>query len=268
MSTTIPAAVVPQLREALYLELASISEDVGALVVARRDVRGEWPALMARLDRTRGLLGVIGWRDSDPEQDAEVDLASDGRLIAEALRDYLPGERSLIAERGEHAAGQRKRARARVRAVEAFAESAGLDLVTEPVEHRVRVPEDFMGLLVEALLSELILAAQHVEDAGLDPASYPRPLARFDAIRALLDALGWGEHGTAEIDLDPQGDVLAQALAGRLAMERDSIIDAEGSPTARGAREQRERARGYVLQIERFMRAAGLEIPAAGQRDA
>lgn len=218
---------------------------------------------MARLDRTRAVLGVIRDRGRDPERDVEFELARHRRAIVDALRDYLPGERSLIAEPGE-----RKRTATRVQAVEVFVESAGLDLSAESVEHRVTVPADFVGLLVEALLSELILAAQHVEDAGLDPASYPRPLARFDAIRALLDAIGWGEHDITEIDLDDHQDVLARALAARLAMERDCIIDAEGSPTARGAREQREHAHGYALQIERFMHDAGLEIPEAGERDA
>lgn len=268
MSTTIPAAVVVQLREALYLQLASVSEDIGALVVARRDVRGEWPAPMARLDRARAVLGVIGWRDRDPERDVEIDLARHRRAMVDALRDYLPGERSLIAEPGERAAGQRKRAAVRVRAVEAFAGSAGLDLDTLPDDRRVTVPEEFTGLLVESLLSELRVAAQHVEDAGLDPASYPRPLADFDAIRALLDTLGWGERETPEVDLDDHEDVLQRALADRLATERDCIADADRDAAAQGAREQRDRAHGYALRIERFMHDAGLEIPEAGERDA
>lgn len=267
MSIVIPAAVVVQLREALYLQLGWVSEEMGALVVARRDVRGEWPAVITRLDRVRALLGVIGWNGRDPEEDAEVDLATHGQVVVEALHDYLPIERSLMREPGEHASGQRARARARVCAVEAFAQSAGLDLTGKRVERRITIPVDFMGLLVESLLSELRVAAQHVEDAGLDPAGYPGPLASFDAIRRLLDVLGWGEHGTAEIDLDDHEDVLARVLGERLAIERDSLADADRDPAALGAREQRERAYAYTLQIEGFMLDAGLEILQPGERD-
>ena len=58
----------------------------------------------------------------------------------------------------------------------------------------------------------------------MDPDGYTEALAHFDAIRAALDSLGWGEH--ADLDLDAHRDVFQSALAERLSTERDMTADA------------------------------------------
>jgi hypothetical protein len=93
-------------------------------------------------------------------------------------------------------------------------------------------------------------------------------LEHFDSIRELVDAIGWGSR--ADIDLDLHGHALQQALAGRLELERFMMADAAESVEKghKGAEQARDREYGYALEIERFLDAAGLEIPKAGAQDA
>jgi len=81
---------------------------------------------VARFDRTRALLDEIGWNERDHEQDVEIDLDRHRQVIEEALSEALEGERSLMSEKGQGAAQQRSRARARAATVEEFMAAAGL----------------------------------------------------------------------------------------------------------------------------------------------
>jgi hypothetical protein len=123
VETDIPAHVVPLLREAAYGQLASVT---GAMAHASGSTSAQttWPDLLARFDRARALLDAIGWTDSDG--DAQIELAAHRRAIIDALRDHLPLERALIAERGEAAADQRRKARSHVQAIETFMHDAGM----------------------------------------------------------------------------------------------------------------------------------------------
>ena len=94
-----------------------------------------------------------------------------------------------------------------------------------------------MDLLVEALLGELRAAALEVDDAGMDPDCYPKPLERFDSIRELLDAIGWG--ACADIDLDLYGHALQAALSSRLELERHMFAAAVES-IGKGAQGRRD----------------------------
>ncbi|MGP0101916.1 MAG: hypothetical protein ACLPUT_09920 [Solirubrobacteraceae bacterium] len=221
----------------------------------------EWFALAERLSGSLRLLGSATyclWEWAEPD-DARPDIDERSGSPDEGLDD------------GERARRRRRVGRRNVQLwqeagrVEACAAGVGVDLGTERVEHRITVPDDCAGVLLESLLEALREAAQAFDDCrGPDPAFYCERAVRFERIRAALDALGWGEHDTAEIDVDDHRQVLQLALAERLATERESIADADRDATARGAREQRERACSYALAIERFMRDAGLHVPGAG----
>jgi hypothetical protein len=271
MSTiAIPAAVATELRSALYHQLGSRAEEIAT---ARREptAEDEWRAPVDRFGRACALLDVIGWGACEPEPDLEVDNRHRPTLAA-ALGDDLEILRWLAGERGEHAEGQRERATARAQIIEAFAESAGLQLdADEPdgVPRRIIVVSDeFLPLLSESLLEAMRDTAEAVEQAGFDVDSYREPLARLDRLRALLDAMEWGEH--ADIDLHVHREALQDALSERLATERSMM--AEGAKSAREGREsgeqQREQAQGYVRQIEAFARDAGLDVSEGGERDA
>lgn len=268
MSTiTIPADIVRELRSALYVAMSGAAEELATLGYERGTTFARWQTWTATFDRARSLLDRIGWQDREPETDVQLDTDVHRRALTDTLAADLRLMRS-IADDSDSGLADRAGWAARARAVEGFALSAGLDLESDPVEQRVTIPGDFMDLLVEALLTSFRHAAQEVEDAGLAPEVYPDRLERFDAIRWLLDALGWGARGAVGIDLDAHRDVLQQTLSDRLDMERAFMADADNSASAEGASEQRQRAYAYALEVERFMDSAGLTIPQEGERDA
>ena len=126
--TTIPAAAVPRLRGALYSQLGKVADELDQIVVMARRAKDDWSEPVARFDRTRVVLDVIGWNERDPERNVEIDLDRHRRVIVEALRDELDGERYLMSEKGQGAERQRQNARARALTIEAWAESVGLKL--------------------------------------------------------------------------------------------------------------------------------------------
>lgn len=266
----IPGYAAREIRGALYHQLGGVAEDIAT---ARREPGplDEWAEPVARFDRMRALLDVIGWSPRDPERDVEVDDRHRQALTAAVAND-LEIARLLMAEQGEHADGQRERARVRAVTLEAFAEGAGLRLdpdddADQAPRRIIVVSDEFLPLLSESLLEAMRDTAEAVEQAGFDVDSYREPLARLDRLRALLDAMEWGEH--ADIDLHVHREALQDALSERLATERSMM--AEGAKSVREGREsgeqQREQAQGYVRQIEAFARDAGLDI-GGGKRDA
>jgi hypothetical protein len=265
MSTTIPAAVVRELRGALYHRIGSFGEDIATVNHEPRNAEqlAEWSEPIAVFNRSCALLGRIGWVAREPEQDAAVDLDRYRWALTHVLGSDRDLARSIATEHDPTTtAPERQQAAERASAIEAFAASAGLELDGEH-ERYVTVPDDFDALLVETLIGDLQTAAQNVE-GGPDADS----LERFDSIRELLDAIGWGESG--RIDLDLYGYALARALADRLDLERHMAADAAESVEKghKNAEQARDHAYRYALQIETFMHDAGLTIPPAGEQDA
>jgi hypothetical protein len=116
MTITIPAEDVLRLREALYMQLGDIAEDLAS--AARppgREASDEWPKLVARFDRTRAVLDAIGWSERDPEADAALDLAVHRPTIVAALREDLETERDMMDTDNER---QRERATTNAAAIE------------------------------------------------------------------------------------------------------------------------------------------------------
>ncbi len=126
--TTIPAVAVPRLREALYSELGNVAGELDEIVVTNERAQDDWSEPVARFDRARALLDVLGWNERDPERDVEVNLDRHREVIEDALSAELDRERFLTSEQGHAAERQRRKARARALTIEAWAESVGLKL--------------------------------------------------------------------------------------------------------------------------------------------
>ncbi len=267
MSTiTIPAAVVRELRGALYHRIGSFGEDIASInhEPTNAEELAEWSEPIAVFNRSCALLNRIGWLAHDPEQGTEIDLDRYRWTIEHVLGSDLELHRSIATEPSRITTEpERQRAAEHASTLEAFAADAGLDLDAEHGGHYVTVPCDFADVLVETLLTDLQTAAQNVE-GGPDADA----LERFDAIRELLDAIGWGEG--ERIDLDLYGYALARALADRLDLERHMAADAAESVEKghKNAEQARDHAYRYALQIETFMHDVGLTIPKACEQDA
>lgn len=126
--TTIPAAAVLRLREALYGQLGDVAEELASAErTPGREILGDWYEPVARFDRTRALLDAIGWSERDPEPDVEVDLEAHRQVIVTALSDQMEAERHLMAERGQAAEKQRQRACLHALIIESFMAAIGLE---------------------------------------------------------------------------------------------------------------------------------------------
>jgi hypothetical protein len=271
-TTTIPAAVVRELRGSLCNHLIGLSEDIGSLGLEPTNAEqlARWSEPIAILGRSRALLDRLGWIAREDEPDAEIDLDRYRWTIVHVLSSDLELWRSIMREQGKIPTdAERQNASAKAQMIEEFAESVGLKLDEEHDGHYVTVPGDFADVLVEALIGDLQAAALEVDDAGMDPDCYPEPLERFDSIRELLHAIGWGAR--ADIDLDLYGHALQAALSSRLELERHMFAAAVESigKGHKGAETDKQHAYAYTLEIEQFMHAAGLEIPPPeGESDA
>lgn len=120
---------------------------------------------------------------------------------------------------------------------------------------------ELLETLVQSLLYSLMTIAVEFDVLDMEPGPYRVQVDRFEAIRAVLDAIEWGERG--EIDVEPHRDVLQKVLSDRLSAEH-SLMQEQGGV----ASNQREHAHACALTIEQWMDAAGLEIPQAGEHDA
>jgi hypothetical protein len=260
-TTTIPAAVVRELRGALYHRIGSFGEDIASINHEPTNAEQllEWSEPIAVFNRFCALLGRIGWIAREPEQNAAVDLDRYRWTLTHVLGSDRDLARSIATEHTSTTTeDERKQAAERASAIESFAASVGLELGNEG-ERYVTVPEDFADVLFESLIGELRQAGAAIETAPDRDA-----LEHFDSIRELLDAIGWGSG--ERIDLDLYGDALRQVLANRLSLERYMLADAAESVEKghKGAEQARERAYAYALEIERFLHEAGLPIPPEG----
>lgn len=128
---TIPARIVRYLREALHSQLGMAAEDISE---AGHEVGQARPVLYAepleRLDRSRALLDLIGWKDTTDEGPAMINLIGHPQMLLRALRAQLVAERDMSSEDTTLKGAEKQIARARRRAadIEQFIALAGATL--------------------------------------------------------------------------------------------------------------------------------------------
>jgi hypothetical protein len=119
------------------------------------------------------------------------------------------------------------------------------------------IPAEIVRITRSAVLADLGGVAAEIERASISygredkPDVFADPFARFDALRRLLDAIGWSNIDRP-IDLDAHRMPLAKALQGRLVDDRYHVEDPSTEPAAREAT-QRD-----IERIERFLTANDL----------
>lgn len=114
----IPADVLGELRGGLFSLLIDVAGDLDGVLVrpAHKRDRG-WVGPVARFDRVRSLLDLIGWERRAPERDVEVDLCWYGQTVEEALARELDSMRYLANVKSVQ---QRAWATRHVEAIERF----------------------------------------------------------------------------------------------------------------------------------------------------
>lgn len=257
MSTiVVPAGTVRLLRGWLLQQLNTTAKGIAEGLTEHADIADA----IRRLEGARRLLDRVGWTDPADEQDVTLD-PSHREALQETLTLALDGER-WAAQQG------REDARERALTVESFVRSL------PPIgDVGMIIPDDLMGVLIDALVDELYDAAagvaqviaRSVGQARRDPGAYVEPLAALDAVRSLLDALAWGKRAT--IDLAAYREPLQRALDSRLGVERD-MIECSADRATEDDRRQFKNATRYAGQVEELMRVAGVAIPAESSSDA
>lgn len=94
MSTTltIPAEIVPDVREALFSLMGDATEQIDqALIRPGRELHPEWyEEARHQLERVFALLDLVGWAAKDEPREVEVDPREHGKTLTETAERYLP----------------------------------------------------------------------------------------------------------------------------------------------------------------------------------
>lgn len=123
---------------------------------------------------------------------------------------------------------------------------------------KTAIPAEIVRVVRSAIITELGGAAAEIEQASLGyekeehPETFIEPFAKFDALRRLLDAVGWSNVSPRLIDVEQHRKPLAIALTERLATDRPYVADRSIEPATREAVER------DIRGIEAFLAAAGL----------
>ena len=127
MSIAIPPRIIGYARESLCSQLCLAAEDIAEGIhewTHRHPERYAEP--VERFDRIRGLLELIGWADTSPEQSITVTAPREQVTLIEALTAQLATEQDMMEEdRGlRDAERQIKKAKRRARQIKKFLANA------------------------------------------------------------------------------------------------------------------------------------------------
>ena len=115
MTITIPAELVPLLRDGSYFDLHGQADEIGALVEPRErggDIRAEVDERFVRANATRALLDVVGWLEPVEASRVEVNAWEHRDAIVRALLTRIESERNTEVDR-DASIGERVEAKVR-----------------------------------------------------------------------------------------------------------------------------------------------------------
>ena len=203
------------------------------------------PAAPVELRVPPGFIGVL----------REIVECGYGAGIVTALREWQDLERQIA--RWSSDPKQNQVARQNIRRIEAFMLSAGVD---DRSVVSVALPSEAVALVRLGSLGELGDAALEISEAigrtGYDQAAkwYAETLKRQDAVRALLNAIGWEnveEPRPVTVYLDVHRDALARAMHNGLDDQRTRAMHPD-TPE-----EERATAEANCALLEKLLAAIG-----------
>jgi hypothetical protein len=225
---TVPGVLVAPVREGAL----AVSRDVAEAIDHGKSLR----ACRERLAGVCRLLDAIGWTQEEPASDVEVDLGVNAATLRAAIATMLPQLQASGSDRE----------RGLYPTLRDFAAELGA------MPCWLAVPGDVVVLLRRVLRVEVARVAQDLEaQCSLQaPGDLAGMLARFDVLRAALDAIGWAnrEHQQpVDIDSALYGQTISDVLEADLVFQR-SFTDTDDCDAS-----EREGAANTAAMIERFL---------------
>lgn len=116
------------------------------------------------------------------------------------------------------------------------------------------IPAEIAQVVRSAVLCELGTAASDIDRASLSfekeqhPDRFQEPLERFDALRALVETIGWS-NVTVPIEIDEHGQRLAHILKERIELDREHVNELHELAA------ERESIEEDIANIEDFLAA-------------
>lgn len=252
MSTvTIPAAVVPRLREGTQQQLALAAEQIRVEVEAyEKDVAPL--EVRAEMDRAWALLDVLGWAGDVPET-ISVELPEHAVMLRAAVESMVASLAEVIAELPEDDPTRAER----IEELQALREFEGALLRAIERAHTegaiIAVPAHVAVQLRHAFYADLSRAGADLEAACAtkELGDVASPVGKLRRLFAVLDEIGWSKDRPSPEALTIHGrhlrvvvDTLEDDWDGwERASEQTQLEDLPG----------REHAKAMAEMIERFL---------------
>jgi len=140
--------------------------------------------------------------------------------------------------------------------------------------NKIRLPAETIEALRDGLRGQLATAAQELTYAdalpggGEDPERYQGPLRSIDALRALLEEIGWSEPTSDTwVDLRLHGRALMLALEDQISGQADLLRDSGGDDDGRREAATRSMDGLVALTLVALLRIQ-TQMPHSGERTA
>jgi len=248
---SVPAAVIPRLREGTHLQLADGAETIQRVASAwdKDDPPAGERALM---ERAWALIDVLGWAGDIPES-IDINVREHGVALRAAIDNIvtsltdviadLPADDPIRAERVEELQALREFEGAALRAIE-----------RERTEARIIVvPADVAEQLRSALYADLARAGNDLDTAcsTTEPGDVASPVGKLRRLFAVLDDIGWSKEPPTPEALTIDGRHL-QVVVDTLEADQEGWEWTAEHPQLEDL-PGRERAKTIAEIIERFL---------------
>jgi hypothetical protein len=248
---TVPAAVIPRLREGTHLQLAQGAQAIQHVASAwdKDDPPASERASMAH---AWALIDVLGWAGDVPES-IDVDVREHGVALRAAIENMVTSVTDVIANLPEDAPTRAERV-AELQTLREF-EGATLRAIERDriAAKIIVVPADVAEQLRSALYHDLARAGNDLDTAcsTKEPGDVATPVGKLRRLFAVLDDIGWSKEPTTPEVLTIDGrhlrvvvDTLEDDQEGwEWITEQPQLEDLPG----------RERAKAIAEMIERFL---------------
>jgi hypothetical protein len=253
---TIPAAVIPRLREGAQMQLADGCDVIKAeCEAAEKDEAPE--GARAQMHWAWALIDALGW--TGPVRTIELDVRTHHVALLGALCEAVPHLQEVVRELPAGHPVRAERAE-ELRALRAFYGDVLIPAITSlrALPAPLTIPAVLVERVRESAYGLLVVAASEVErSVSAHVAPEPDTRERFDRVWALLEAIGWSGRAGIELSITGHGEALLAAVEGALT-DMQGWLDETAETDARRAErgDELRLMRQFAVQVRRAIYSA------------